>query len=247
MIRRIIRIDECRCTGCGLCAEACHEGAIKIIDGKARLTREDYCDGLGDCLPACPEEAISFEVREAPAYDEAAVLAAKKAAAGSGAGSTAAAPSSCPGAAAKTLKPLTGLRPLSFPGLQAQDGPSQESELAQWPVQLKLVPPKAPYFHRAHLLIAADCTAFACASFHRDYMRGRVTVIGCPKLDSEDYSERLAAIFANNDIADLTVVRMMVPCCGGLVHAVHRALEKSGKTLPLQVTTLATNGTVLPC
>ncbi len=266
MIRRIIRIDEDKCTGCGLCAEACHEGAIKIIDGKARLTREDYCDGLGDCLPACPEEAISFEEREAPAYDEAAVLAAKAAATKAAAGGTAGAHHSCPGSAPQALKSHScpgsapqAIRPLSFPGLQpfgamgagTVSGPGTGpetgySELMQWPVQLKLVPPKAPCFNKAHLLIAADCTAFACGTFHRDYMQGRVTVIGCPKLDSEDYSERLAAIFANNDILDITVVRMVVPCCGGLVQAVHKALEKSGKSLPLQVITLATNGTVLP-
>ena len=219
MIRRIIKIDSEKCNGCGACASACHEGAIGMIDGKAYLLREDYCDGLGDCLPACPTGAISFEQREAAVYDEAAVQAAKAQRAGA---------SGCPGAQARA----------GAPGGAA-------SALAQWPVQLKLTPVRAPYFHGADLLIAADCAAYAHGDFHNTFMRGRITLIGCPKLDGIDYAEKLAQIIAENDIARITVVRMEVPCCGGMEHAVRRALQASGKQLPLAVVTLTTNGTVL--
>ena len=208
MIRKIITIDKEQCNGCGLCASACHEGAIGIVDGKAELLREDYCDGLGDCLPACPMNAISFEEREAPAYNEAAVLAAKKA----------------------KVVPVAA---------------RAESRLTNFPVQIKLAPPKAPYFDGADLLIAADCTAFAYGNFHEDFIRGRVTLIGCPKLDSVDYSRKLADIFGNNDIRSITVVRMQVPCCGGLPFAVRQALLASGKEIPVNVVTVSPQGYIL--
>lgn len=192
MIRRIINIDAEKCNGCGACARACHEGAIDIVDGKARLTRENYCDGMGECLPECPTGAITFEEREAPAYDEAAVLAAK--------------------------------------------------QKKQWPYQIKLVPVSAPCFKGAELLIAADCTAYAYANFHNDYMKGRVTLIGCPKLDAVDYSAKLTEILKYNDIKSVTLLRMEVPCCGGLEAAAKKALQDSGKTIPLQVVILSTDG-----
>ena len=228
MLRRIIRIDEEKCNGCGACASACHEGAIGIIDGKARLLREDYCDGLGDCLPACPTDAISFEVREAPAYDEAAVLAAK-------AKKDAHRHAGCPGSRATMLKN------------RAEKGEmvSSQSRLMQWPVQIKLVPVNAPYFDGAKLLIAADCTAYAFGAFHEKFMKGAVTLIGCPKLDSVDYSEKLTAIIAENDIKSVTVVRMEVPCCGGLENAAKKALMNSGKFIPWQVVTISTDGRII--
>lgn len=210
MIRKIIKIDEIKCNGCGACAKACHEGAIEMIDGKAKLTREDYCDGLGDCLPTCPMDAITFEEREAPVYDEAAVLAAK---------------------AAKAKEKL----PCGCP----------ESQLSQWPVQIKLAPINAPYFNGANLLIAADCTAYAYGNFHQDFIRNRVTLIGCPKLDAVDYADKLTAIIANNDIKSVTVVRMEVPCCGGIEFAVKRALQASGKFIPWSVVTISTDGRIL--
>ena len=224
MLRKIIRIDEEKCNGCGACARACHEGAIAMVDGKARLMREDYCDGLGDCLPACPTNAISFEVREAAAYDEAAVRAAK-----------AAAPHACPGSRPAAF--VREARPAS-----AGNVPSQ---LSQWPVQIKLAPVNAPWFSGADLLIAADCTAFAYGNFHADFIRGRVTLVGCPKLDAVDYAEKLAQIFSANDIRSILVARMEVPCCGGLESAVRRALEMSGKDIPLAVSTIAINGELL--
>lgn len=217
MIRRIITIDEEKCIGCGLCADACHEGAIGMVDGKAKLLREDYCDGLGDCLPACPVDAISFEEREAPAYNEAAVQRAKAAKA------AASVPCACPGSACQTV---------------------MHSSLRNWPVQIKLAPLCAPYYDGADLLIAADCTAYACGSFHRDLMQGRVTLIGCPKLDGVDYAEKLCAILRNNEIRSITVVRMEVPCCGGLVFALRRALEDNGKNIPLQIVTIGVNGDI---
>jgi Fe-S-cluster-containing hydrogenase component 2 len=228
MIRKIIRIDEEKCNGCGACASACHEGAIEMIDGKARLTKEHYCDGLGDCLPACPMNAISFEMREAPAYDEQAVLQAKKQAPRRG----------CPGLQAKLLtkEPAVPTAPRSN---------RNPSRLMQWPCQLKLVPPRAPYFGGADLLIAADCTAYAYAGFHEDFMKDRVTLIGCPKLDDVNYAQKLAQILAYNDIRSVTVVRMEVPCCGGLEYAVKNALTASGKNIPYQVITISTNGKIL--
>ncbi len=229
MLRKIIRIDEEKCNGCGACAAACHEGAIEMIDGKARLTREDYCDGLGDCLPTCPMDAISFEMREAPAYDHAAVLAAKARKEGGCQGG------GCPGTQARSLRHKVAVRPRAA---------RAESHLAQWPVQIKLAPLRAPYFYKADLLIAADCTAYACGHFHETFMKGRVTLIGCPKLDAGDYAEKLAAILQANEIRSLTVVRMEVPCCGGMEQAVRRALAASGKEIPLEVITLTTEGRI---
>ena len=226
MIRRIVQIEEEKCNGCGACAAACHEGAIAMVDGKARLMRDDYCDGLGDCLPSCPTGAITFVEREAAAYDESAVQAAK-------ARKQTALPCGCPGTAAKSIErkktPQNGA-PLPQPA---------GSQLQQWPVQIKLVPENAPWFDGADLLIAADCTAYAYASFHQDFMRGRVTVIGCPKLDAVDYREKLTAILESNDIRELTILRMEVPCCGGLEMAAKDALKKSGKFIPWNVVTVS--------
>lgn len=231
MLRKIIHIDEEKCNGCGACAAACHEGAIEMIDGKAKLTREDYCDGLGDCLPACPTDAISFEEREAPAYDEAAVLAAKKKKDGAKAPFL-----GCPGKMAKTIAPATQEVSTSY---------TPTSCLSQWPVQIKLAPLRAPYFQDADLLIAADCTAYAYASFHQDFIKDHITLIGCPKLDEGDYSEKLTQIIAGNTIKSVTIVRMEVPCCGGLENAAKKALQNSGKFLPWQVVTISTDGTIL--
>ena len=229
MFRRIIKIDEEKCSGCGLCVRACHEGAIGLVNGKARLMREDYCDGLGDCLPACPENAISFEEREAPAYNEAAVLAAKKNAGQSG----------CPGAALRTIT-----REAS--SVEREAAPvSPVNRLRQWPVQIKLVPVNAPFFNGADLLIAADCTAYAYGRFHEDFIRGRICLIGCPKLDQTDYAEKLAEIFAANDIKSITLARMQVPCCGGLEKAVMRALLASGKSIPCQVKVISSEGKII--
>ena len=229
MLRKIIKINESLCNGCGICVEACHEGAIGLVDGKARLMRDDYCDGLGDCLPACPTGAITFEEREAAAYDEAAVKAAKA--------KPDTLPCGCPGTQARALE-----RPAA-PAAPAQT--AEQSQLRQWPVQLKLVPVNAPYLSGAHLLVAADCAAYAYGGFHRDYMRGRVTLIGCPKLDDVDYSEKLTAILKQNEIKSVTVVRMEVPCCGGIEHAVKTALQSCGKMIPWQVVVLSTDGRVL--
>ena len=204
MIRKIIKIDEEKCNGCGACASACHEGAIEMVNGKAKLTREDYCDGLGDCLPACPTGAITFEEREAPAYDDQAVKQEQSQA---------------------CMKPV--------------------SRLGQWPCQIKLLPAEAPFFDGAKLLIAADCTAYAYANMHEDFMKGKITVIGCPKLDAIDYSEKLTDIIRNNDIKSVTIVRMEVPCCGGLQRAAENALRNSGKFIPWQVVTISRDGRIL--
>lgn len=226
MLRKIIQIDSALCNGCGACAAACHEGAIGMVDGKAVLLRDDYCDGLGNCLPVCPTGAITFVEREAAAFDAAAVDAAK------------AVPScACPGSQSQQLR-----RSQPVP---AAAGASPASELAQWPVQIKLVPVNAPYFDGADLLIAADCTAYACGDFHRQFMRGRVTLIGCPKLDEGDYSEKLTAILRQNNIRSLTVVRMEVPCCGGIQRAAETALRGSEKHIPWQVVTLGRDGTII--
>jgi ferredoxin len=231
MIRKIIKIDEAKCNGCGACAIACHEGAIEMIDGKAKLTRENYCDGLGDCLPVCPMDAITFEEREAPAYDEAAVLAekAKKEA------QSAHHSFGCPGMAAKSI---------------ARTEPNQEvptfmeSQLRQWPVQIKLVSAQAPYFDGADVLIAADCTAYAYANFHQTFIKDRITLVGCPKLDMVDYRDKLTQIFALNDIKSMTVTRMEVPCCGGMEMAVKDAISASGKDIPCRIVTISIDGKI---
>ena len=229
MIRKIIKIDQERCNGCGACAAACHEGAIEMIDGKATLTREDYCDGLGDCLPACPTAAISFEEREAPAYDEQAVLAAKEKKS-----APRKLPCGCAGTQAKSIKRET-----------VTAVARATSQLSQWPCQIKLVPIHAPYFDGANLLIAADCTAYAYGSFHQDFIRNHITLIGCPKLDENDYAEKLEQIIRYNNIKSVKVVRMEVPCCGGIENAVKRALIASGKFIPWQVVTISTDGKIL--
>ena len=235
MIRRIIRIDQEKCNGCGACAEACHEGAIAMVDGKAQLMRDDYCDGLGDCLPACPTGAITFVEREAAAYDEKAVMENKQRKM-QNEGVTL--PCGCPGSQSRNI--------------QRQDAPAAEtpqaqqtSRLSQWPVQIKLVPVNAPYFDGARLLIAADCTAYAYAAFHERFIKGHITLVGCPKLDSVDYAEKLTEIIRNNDIKSVTVVRMEVPCCGGLEFAVRTALQGCGKLIPWQVKVISTTGELL--
>lgn len=232
MLRKIIKIDEEKCNGCGKCASACHEGAIEMINGKAVLTHEDYCDGLGDCLPACPVDAISFEVREAPQYNEAAVLEAKA----QKASAPSPLPCGCPGTKSKAIK-----RDAPQP-FKARDVGSQ---LAQWPCQIKLVPVNAPYFEGANLLIAADCTAFAYGNFHQDFIRNHITLIGCPKLDEGDYAEKLTEIIRSNNIKSVRVVRMEVPCCSGIENAVKKALMQSGKFIPWQVMVISTDGRIL--
>ena len=235
MKRRIIQIDKDKCNGCGACAAACHEGAISMVDGKAQLMRDDYCDGLGDCLPACPTGAISFVEREAAAYNEQAVLENKqKKMREQGMNLH----GGCPGMRMKTIRH-------EGPEVVADAPAAPVSRLSQWPVQIKLVPYNAPYFDGAKLLIAADCTAYAYAAFHERFIKGHITLIGCPKLDSIDYSEKLTEIISNNDIKSVTVVRMEVPCCGGLEQAAKTALQKSGKFIPWQVVTIGTDGTIL--
>ena len=230
MKRKIIHIDEDKCNGCGLCARACHEGAIDIVEGKAKLVREDFCDGFGDCLPECPTGAITFEEREAPAYDEAAVRKAKEMRMHPEGG--------CPGS-----------RMQQFAKADTDPAPARAgkavSRLGQWPCQIKLVPVKAPFFDGARLLVAADCTAYAYANMHEDFMRGKITLIGCPKLDAVDYTEKLTDIIRENNIRSVTIVRMEVPCCGGLQRAVEAALRNSGKFIPWQVVTIACNGSIL--
>ena len=231
MIRKIIHIDQEKCNGCGACASACHEGAIAMVEGKAQLIRDDYCDGLGDCLPACPTGAITFTQREAAPYDEAAVqahLARKK--------EEAPLPCGCPGSQSRAIHREESPAPA---------GPAVSSQLRQWPVQIKLAPVNAPYFDGAHLLIAADCTAYAYGNFHQDFIRGKVVLIGCPKLDEGDYTEKLTQIIRQNDIKSLTIVRMEVPCCGGIQRAATTSLQNSGKFIPWQVVTIATDGRVV--
>ncbi|MBQ4599561.1 MAG: 4Fe-4S binding protein [Clostridia bacterium] len=232
MLRKIIKIDTEKCNGCGACAAACHEGAIEMIGGKATLTREDYCDGLGDCLPACPVDAISFEEREAPAYNEDAVRQAKMQKFG------VKLPCGCPGTQSRAIKRET-------PAPTAKMTSAPVSQLSQWPCQIKLVPVNAPYFEDANLLIAADCTAFAYGDFHNEFIRNHITLIGCPKLDEGDYAEKLTQIIANNTIKSVKIVRMEVPCCGGLENAVKRALQASGKFIPWQVVTVSTDGRII--
>ena len=234
MIRKIIRIDEEKCNGCGACAQACHEGAIDMVNGKAKLVRESFCDGFGDCLPSCPTGAITFEEREAPAYDEAAVHAAKQ--------QKAPHPhhqGGCPGSRMMQLS-----RENPTPDQPAPLVPPA-SELRQWPVQIKLLPTQTAFYDGAKLLIAADCTAYAYANFHRDFMRGKVTLIGCPKLDDVDYTEKLAEIIRNNNIKSVTILRMEVPCCGGLQRAAEAALKSSGKFLPWQVVVISRDGHII--
>lgn len=253
MIRKIIKIDQDKCNGCGACATACHEGAIDIIDGKAVLTREHYCDGFGDCLPACPMDAISFEEREAPAYDEAAVLTAKAAkeamAAFAPKGQAPVHHGGCPGSMSRQLKPHTDNTSADGSARNASENAHVsaplQSQLSQWPVQIKLAPTQAPYFDNANLLIAADCTAYAYANFHQEFIRNRITLIGCPKLDSVDYADKLTEIIARNNIKSVTIVRMEVPCCGGLENAAKRALQASGKFIPWQVITISIDGNIL--
>ena len=230
MIRKIIHIDEEKCNGCGACAAACHEGAIGMVGGKAKLLRDDYCDGLGDCLPACPTGAITFVEREAAAYDEAAVLKNKQEAEIRHAG--------CPGQQMRRFNRDQSSSADIVPAAGV-------SQLRQWPCQIKLVPVNAPYFDGAKLLIAADCTAYAYANIHQEFMRGHVTLIGCPKLDAVDYSEKLTEIIRNNDIKSVTVLRMEVPCCGGLEHAAVTALKNSGKFIPWNVVTFSVDGRIL--
>lgn len=248
MKRKIVSIDETRCNGCGLCVSACHEGAIQLVDGKAKLISDSYCDGLGDCLPACPVDAIKIVEREAADYDEAAVAARQAAAKGHAAPATPATvaakpplPCGCPGMLAKAMAPKPAA---AAPAPDAPAG-APVAQLGNWPVQIKLVNPRAPYLQNAALLIAADCTAFAYADIHRKFMRNKVTLIGCPKLDEGDYAEKLTAILQANDIKSVTVLRMEVPCCGGIASAVQRALQASGKMIPWQVVTISTEGQIL--
>ena len=233
MIRKIIKIDEDKCNGCGACASACHEAAIAMVNGKAKLIKDDYCDGLGNCLPACPAGAIAFEEREAAAYDETAVKARQQAAK-----PAVQPPCGCPGTASKTLE----RNPVYSASVS---GNSTESQLMQWPVQIKLVPVNAPYFANANLLIAADCTAFAYGDFHNRFIKNHITLIGCPKLDDGDYSEKLSAILKNNAVKSVTVVRMEVPCCGGIENAVITALRNSGKMIPWKTVTISTDGQII--
>lgn len=236
MLRKIIQIDEKKCNGCGACAAACHEEAIIMIDGRARLIRDDYCDGLGDCLPACPTGAITFVEREAAAYDEQAVMRNKQKKIRKQ-GMTL--PGGCPGSQSKTIAHSAGKTQQT----EAMSAP--DSRLSQWPVQIQLVPVNAPYFHGARLLIAADCTAYAYANFHEKFIKNHITLVGCPKLDDADYSEKLTEIIKSNDIRSITIVRMEVPCCGGLEAAAKTALQRSGKFIPWQVVTISTDGNIL--
>lgn len=246
MLRRIIKINEEKCNGCGLCAKACHEGAIEMIGGKAKLTKENYCDGLGDCLPACPMDAITFEEREAPAYDEAAVLAAKKKkeildSIKNDVKKTDVRPvmGGCPGKLARAIERKADNSSC------AESKMRQASQLRNWPVQIKLAPVNAEYFDDANLLIAADCTAYTYGNFHNDFIRNRVVLMGCPMLDQTDYIEKLTHIIAANNIKSVTVVRMQVPCCGGVEHAVKTALQNSGKFIPWQIVTISVDGEIV--
>jgi ferredoxin len=243
MKRQIIHIDENKCTGCGLCVSACHEGALDLIDGKARLVRENFCDGFGDCLPACPAGAITFEEREAPAYDEAAVKKSRETKKEKDEMKDVRREGGCPGSRVMQLSPAAAAPSAEAPAPMTFARPV--SRLGQWPCQIKLVPVTAPFFKGAKLLVAADCTAYAYANMHEDFMRGKVTLIGCPKLDAVDYTEKLTAILRENDIQSLTIVRMEVPCCGGLQRAAVNALKESGRFIPWQVVTISRDGKIL--
>lgn len=235
MIRKIIKINEDKCNGCGACAAACHEGAIEMVNGKAKLMRDDYCDGLGNCLPACPENAISFVEREAAAYDEAAVKAMSQ---NNKHGEEL--PCGCPGTQSKTIR-----HDEHGCSCTEQSNAPINSMLSQWPVQIKLTPINAPYFDDVNLLVAADCTAYAYGDFHNQFIKNRITIIGCPKLDEGDYADKLTEIIKNNNIKSVTIVRMQVPCCGGIESAAKRALQASGKFIPWQVITIRTDGTIV--
>ena len=239
MIRKIIHIDEEKCNGCGICASACHEGAIEMVNGKAKLVRENFCDGFGDCLPGCPTGAITFEEREAPAYDEAAVKASK----------TEKTEGKSMNDVHEHLGGCPGSRMMQFEHHDEEQAPVMAgkpvSRLAQWPCQIKLIPTKAPFFEGAKLLIAADCTAYAYANMHEEFMRGKVTIIGCPKLDAVDYTDKLTEIIRDNDIKSVTIVCMEVPCCGGLQRAAQQALQASGKFIPWQIVTISRDGRIL--
>lgn len=226
MLRKIIKIDGERCNGCGACAAACHEGAIEMVEGKAKLAKEDHCDGLGDCLPQCPTGAITFEEREAPAYHAQAVKKSKE---NQPQGFV------CPGSQIRAFGREKTEQDRSVPA---------QSQLRQWPVQIKLMPVKAPYYDGADLLIAADCTAFSYAAFHEDFMKGHITLVGCPKLDMVDYAEKLTSIFQASNIQSIIVVRMEVPCCGGMENAVKRAILASNRDIPCKVVTISTDGKI---
>ena len=249
MKRKIVSIDETLCNGCGLCVNACHEGAIQLVDGKARLISDSYCDGLGDCLPACPVNAIQIVERDAAKYDEAAVAARMAAAKGHAHAAPAAVPAApkpplpcgCPGQMAKSIARTP--TPKAIPEAGAAGDPV--AQLANWPVQIKLVNPRAPYLQNAALLVAADCIAFAYPDIHSRFMSNRVTLIGCPKLDEGDYADKLTALLQANEIKSVTVLRMEVPCCVGIATAVQRALQASGKMIPWQVVTISTDGSIL--
>lgn len=233
MIRKIIQIDEEKCNGCGACAAACHEGAIGMVNNKAKLLRDDYCDGLGDCLPTCPTGAITFVNREAAAYNEAAVKAAQQKKKETPA-------FSCPGTKTREFH-----REINSANPSLPDASLLSSQLSQWPVQIKLLPITAPYFNNANLLIAADCTAYAYGNFHNRFMKNKITLIGCPKLDNIDYSEKLTAIIRENDIKSITIVRMEVPCCRGLEIATKKAIQESGKFIPWQIAVVSTDGNII--
>lgn len=256
MIRRIIQIDEEKCNGCGACAKACHEGAISMVNGKAKLMRDDYCDGLGDCLPNCPVDAIHFVEREAAAYDAEAVKQnmlkkQQEEVAKQNAGEGPKAPvklfaGGCPGTRMRMMNREESMQNAESEEEGRETAKSvNKSMLSQWPVQIKLAPVNAPYFDGAKLLIAADCSAYAYGDFHNRFIKGHVTLIGCPKLDNVDYSEKLTEIIKNNNIKSVTIVRMEVPCCGGLELAAKKALQESGKFIPWQVVTLSLDGQIL--
>ena len=238
MIRKIVKIDEEKCTGCGLCASACHENAIVMENGKAHLLRDDFCDGFGDCLPACPAGAITIEERESAEYNPAAVEMRKQILAQQSSGG-------CPGSAMHTFNRTQNPSQTSESENETAEKTTVRSELMQWPVQIKLLPVKAPFYENANLLIAADCTAYAYATFHRDFIKNHITLVGCPKLDEGDYTEKLTEIISQNNIKSLTIVRMEVPCCGGLERAATEALKASGKFIPWRVVVISRDGEII--